>query len=554
MLRAMRHPPLARPGRRAPIVALAAVALTLASTLGCSGKKKDAPDPSASSAAAEARCVFRYALPEPPGSLDPAFARSSLENLVAPNLFEGLMNYPEADGPPIPGVAERFEVSADGLTYTFHLRADAKWSDGQPVTARDFDYAWRRVLDPKTGAPYADIMYVIAGAAEAHAGQGDPKAIGIEAPDDRTLIVRLRHPAPYFPELTAFFTYLPVPRRAVEAHGDRWTRPEHIVTNGAFRLAGHEYGARLLLARDPTYWGVAEVGAERVEIRFVNDGSTVVTLVETGDLDWTGLVDLPPVRLPVLRRTPLFRADPWMATHYLRLNTTAPPFDDPRVREAVALALDRSVLAKMARGGRAAAGGFVPPMPGWTPPKPTDGDPDRARALLTEAGYGPEKPLTFRLHFPNDEFRRLLAQLLAAQLEKHLGAKVETWTEEFRVYLQTQDRLGYAASLSRWAGDYADPTTFLEMWTSASLHNKTGWTDPAYDALIARAQRTVDAEARRRLLAQAEAKVLSAAPIVPVVYGAKAFLLRPGFTGLGVNSLGNHLMRHIACADAAPGG
>lgn len=528
--------------RRLPIVPLIAPLLALAA---CT---KEAPETGEAPAAAEAACVFRYALPEPPGSIDPAFARSSLENLVAPNLFEGLMNYPEADGPPIPGVAERFEVSGDGLTYTFHLRADAKWSDGRPVVAADFDYAWRRVLDPATGAPYADILYVIDGAEDFHAGRNaDPKTIGIEAVDPRTLRVRLRHPAPYFPELTAFFTYLPVPRRAVEAHGDRWTRPGNIVTNGAFRLESHAYGARMVLTKDPTYWAAAQVGVDRIEIRFVNEGSTVANLVETGDLDWTGLVDLPSVRLPVLRRSPMFRSDPWMATHYLRLNTTTPPFDDPRVRQAVALALDREALAEMARGGRAPAVGFVPPMPGWTLPVKRDMQIARARALLAEAGFGEQKPLTFRLHFPNDELRRLLAQLVAAQLEKHLGAKVETWTEEFRVYLQTQDRLGYQASISRWAADYADPSTFLEMWTTASLHNKTGWKDAAYDAVIAEAQRTVEAEPRRVLLARAEQRVLGEAPIVPLVYGAKAFLLRPGFAGLGVNSLGNHLMRHVAC-------
>ncbi len=541
MLPAMRHPDRFR---LSPLFFACLALLTAA----CSDRPKDKPATGDSASSAEAACVFRYALPEPPGSLDPAFARSSLENLVAPNLFEGLMNYPEADGRPIPGVAERFEVSADGLTYTFHLRADARWSDGKPVTAHDFDYAWRRVLDPKTGAPYADIMYVIDGAEAAHAGKGPASAIGIDARDGRTLVVRLRHPAPYFPELTAFFTYLPVPRAVIEAHGDRWTRPENIVTNGAFRLAQRDYGARLVLARSENYWDKARVGLDRVEIRFVNEGNTVATLIETGDLDWTGLVDLPPVRLPVLRRTPEFRSDPWMATHYLRLNTSKPPFDDARVRAAVALALDRESLARMARGGRSPAQGFVPPMPSWSGASAPASDFARARALLAEAGFGPEKPLSFRLHFPNDEFRRLLAQLVAAQLEKHLGVRVETWTEEFRVYLQTQDRLGYEASISRWAADYADPTTFLEMWTGASLHNKTGWTDPAYDDLIARAQRTVDATARRALLKQAEQVVLTQAPIVPLVHGSKAFLLRPGFEGLGVNTLGNHLMRHVRCA------
>lgn len=530
-----------------PRLAVLAVSL-LVLAAGCT-RSKEAPPPTESAASQAAACTFRYALPEPPGSIDPAFARSSLENLVSPNLFEGLMNYPSADGPPVPGVAERYTVSPDGLTYTFHLRADAKWSDGAPVTAGDFDYAWRRVLTPATGAPYADILYIIEGAADFHAGRSkDPASIGIAAVDDRTLRVKLAHPAPYFPELTAFFTYLPVPRKAVEAHGDRWTRPEHIVQNGPFRLTAHEMGARLVLDKRADYWDAARVGADRIEIRFVNDGSTAANLVETGELDWTGLVDLPSVRQPVLQRTPLFRADPWIATHYLRLNTTAPPFDDVRVRRAVALGLDLESLSTAARGGRKPAVGFVPPMPGWTLADARGFDPDAARALLAEAGYGEGKPLRIRLHFPNDEFRRLLAQLVAAQLQKHLGAEVETWTEEFRVYLGTQDRLGYQMSVSRWAADYADPTTFLEMWLSGSLHNKTGWTDAEYDRLVHAGQRAVRPPARLELLSRAEKRVLDEAPIVPLVYGAKAFLLRPGFTGLGVNTLGNHLMKHVGCA------
>lgn len=523
-----------------PLIALCC-ALTL---LGC---KREAPT-TASTAAAEAACVFRFALPEPPGSVDPAFARSSIENLVSPNLFEGLYNYPEADGPPVPGVATRHEVSADGLVYTFHLRPDATWSDGRPVTADDFAWSWRRVLTPATGAPYADILYIIAGAEDFHAGRDpDPASLGIEVADPKTLRVRLRHPAPYLTELTAFFTWLPAPRHAVEAHGDRWTRPEHIVTNGPFHLTVDEFSARMVLTKRPGYWDAAHVGADRVEIRFVNDGATAANLVETGELDWTGLVDLPSVRLPVLTRSPHFRADPWMATHYLRLNTTAPPFDDPRVRQAVGLALDREALATMSRGGRKPAAGFVPPMPGWKLPDAPPFDPDRARALLAEAGYGPDKPLAIRLHFPHDEYRRLLAQLVAAQLEKHLGARVETWTEEFKVYLGTQDRMAYQMSLSRWAADYADPSSFIEMWVAGSQQNKTGWSDPTYDRLVADAQRTPDAEARRALFAQAEARVLDAAPIVPLVYGAKSFLVRPGFRGLGVNTLGNHLMKHVAC-------
>lgn len=507
-----------------------------------------APGAAVNPGTATTPCVFRFALPEPPGSIDPAFARSGLENLIAPNLFEGLMNYPETDGPPVPGAAERYEVSPDGLTYTFHLRPDARWSDGQPVTAADFAYAWRRVLTPATGAPYADILYIIAGAEDFHAGRAtDPETVRIETPDPRTLRVHLRHPAPYLPELTAFFTWLPVPRQAIEAHGDRWTRPENIITNGPYHLTADDFGARMILTKRPDTWDAPRIGADRIEIRFVNDGSTVANLVETGELDWTGHVDLPSVRLPILRRTPLFRADPWMATHYLRLNTTAPPFDDPRVRRAIALALDRESLATMLRDGSHPAAGFVPPMPDWKPPTPPDFDPDRARTLLSTAGYGPQNPLVLRLHFPNDELRRLLAQLIAAQLTKHLDARIETWTEEFKVYLGTQDRMNYQMSLSRWAADYADPSSFIEMWVGGSLQNKTGWSDPEYDRLVQQAQRNPDPQARRALFATAEARVLDQAPIVPLVYGSKAMLLRPGFRGLGVNTLGNHLMKHIAC-------
>jgi oligopeptide transport system substrate-binding protein len=528
-----------------PVRIRAVLALLLAFAAGCRSREAAPP-------AATPQCVFRYALPEPPGTLDPGFARSSLENLVAPQLFEGLMAYPRTDGPPVPGVAERFDVSPDGRTYTFHLRADARWTDGRPVAAEDFVYSWRRVLDPATAAPYADILFVLEGAEAFHAGRADFGTVGVKATNERTLEVRLRNPAPYFPELTAFFTYLPVPRRTVEAHGDRWTRPENIVTNGAFRLRAHEQGKRLILEKNPAYWDAARVGADRLELLIVNDGNTAVNLVETGQLDWTGLVDLPPVRMSQLAGWREFRTDPWLATHYLRLNTRRPPFDDVRVRRAVAMAMDREAIARVARGGHRPARGFTPPMPGWPGVDGPAHDPDAARRLLAEAGFGPDRPLRFRLHYPNDELRRLLVQVVANQLAEGLGAQVEPWVEEFRVYLRTQDAGEYEASLSRWAGDYLDPTTFVDMWTSGSVQNKTGWADPAYDALVARAHGLADPAARTAALVDAERRALDGAPIVPLVFGAKSFLLRPTHRGLGPNSLGNHLMRHVSCAPATP--
>ncbi len=523
------------------------ILLALALAAGC--KSREAAPPVAS----PAECVFRYALPEAPGTLDPAFSRSSLENLVAPQLFEGLMAYPRTDGVPVPGVAERFDVSPDGRTYTFHLRPNARWTDGQPVVADDFVYSWRRVLEPATAAPYADILFVLDGAEAFHTGRStDFTTVGVKARDDRTLEVRLRDPTPYFPELTAFFTYLPVPRRTVEAHGDRWTRPAHIVGNGAFRLQAHEQGKRLVLNKNPTYWDVGNVGVDRLELLIVNDGNTAVNLIETGQLDWTGLVDLPPVRLQQLAAWREFRTDPWLATHYLRLNTKRPPFDDDRVRRAVALAVDRDALARVARGGHRPARGFTPPMPGWPGVDGSAHDPEAARRLLAEAGYNTSKPLRFRLHYPHDELRRVLVQVVAQQLTMHLGAQVDPWVEEFRVYLRTQDAGEYEASLSRWAGDYLDPTTFVDMWTSGSAQNKTGWADPAYDALVSRAHAEVDPAARTAALLDAERRVLEDAPIVPLVFGAKSFLLRPNIRGLGPNSLGNHLMRHVSCAPATP--
>lgn len=513
----------------------------------CRDRTPAAPTEAPAAVAGDA-CIFRYAIPEAPGSLDPAQVRSGLEGLVAPNLFEGLMVYPEADGAVRPGVAERHAVSADGLTWTFHLRGDARWSDGEPVTAHDFVYAWRRVLAPATASPYADILHVIEGAAAFHRGETqDFGTVGLSAPDDRTVVVRLREPTPYFAELTAFYTYLPVPRRAVEAHGDRWTRAEHIVTNGPFRLDRYDLNEMLVLAKNPTYWDAKSVGADRLEIRIVNDGNTAVNLFESNQLDWTGLVDLPSVRLRELVQWPAYRTDPWLATHYLRLNTRQPPFDDPRVRQAVSLAIDRDTLAKVIRGGNEPAPAFVPPMPGWTVTRGPDLDVERARALLAEAGYGVGRPLAFRLHYPNDELRRLLAQLVAAQLKKHLNAEASLWVEEFRVYLRTQDEGRYQASLSRWAADYSDPTTFLDMWTTASLQNKTGWSDAEYDSLLKKAHGTVDEAPRTQVMQQAEVRVLDAAPIVPLIFGGKAFLLRGSVTGLGKNSLGNHLMKYVGC-------
>jgi oligopeptide transport system substrate-binding protein len=438
---------------------------------------------------------FRFVNGTEPRTLDPGLMTGEPEQRIANELFEGLTRRDPRSLRPAPGVAERWEVSKDGRAYTFHLRADARWSDGSPVTASDFAYAWRRLLDPATGSEYAYLLYGLRGARAFHAG--DPEVqqrfgvdAGVVAVGDRTLRVELEAPIPWFLDLTSFFSTSPLPRRVVEAHPRDWFLPGKIVSNGPFVLESWRVGDRIRLARNPHYWGRDAVTLATIDALPVESPTTALNLFLRGDVDWLPRL-YPDELVDVLRERDDFYHGPGLSVYYYRLNTRRPPLDDRRVRQAIGLAIDRrEITDEVLRLGQIPATAMVPPgMPGYRSPDSGFGfDVARARALLAEAGYPDGRGMReIGILYNTLDTHKKIAEVIADQLWRNLGIRATAYNQEWQSYLASMVAGDYDMGRAGWIGDYVDPNTFLDIWVTGGGNNQTGWGDPAYDALIAAA-------------------------------------------------------------------
>ncbi len=470
--------------------------------------------------------VLRLNVGTEPPTLDWSLATDSVSLTVIENLMEGLAEFDEELNPR-PNLAERWEVLDGGRRYLFHLRRDAVWSDGRPVVAGDYEYGWKRLLDPKTAAEYAYFLYDVEGAEAFNNGTlTDPERVGVRALGPFLLEVRLRKPVVFFPALVTFPITFPQRRDLIERHGEAWTAPSHLVVNGPFLLDQwwHEY--KLELVPNPRYLR-GRPALDRIRFYMVQEGSVALTLYETGDLDVTAI---PPVAIPSYSGRPDYVNAPVLRNNYVGFNVTKPPFHDPRVRRAFGHAIDRSIFPKILQGGEAPATSWIPP--GMFAHNPSIGlpfDPARARALLADAGYPEGKgfpPIT--LEISTDPVARLIAEELQAQWKRHLGAQVAINTQEWKVFLKRVQQDPPPLFRLGWGADYPDPDNFMAMFTAGSGNNHTRWGDAGFDALVARA--TMEADRRRRQALYDEAQRLlleEAAAIVPIFLSAQNRLVRP---------------------------
>jgi oligopeptide transport system substrate-binding protein len=501
-------------------------------------------------------------------SLDPATVTGIPEGRVARFLFEGLCVHDPRTLAPLPGAAESWIVSSDEREYTFRIRANARWSNGDPLTARDFAWSFERLLDPRTAAEYAYQLWCVKGARAFTTdvdALGNPRhpfdSVAIRAVDDRTLAIELELPSPHFLDVLAMPALAPVNRRSIEALRARfpedwsteWTKPEHLVTNGPYTLLFRRVGDRMRFARNEQYWDAAHVAFETVDCLAVEHPGTMLDLYLTGAVAWTGSV--PTTLIPRLLAREDFHPVPYLGTSFYRFNVTRPPLDDERVRRALALAIDRAALTELvARAGEAPAWSLVPPgardMDGAALEHCSDGatrdarfaaDVRAARGLLAEAGYGPGGRAlpAIEILYNTQSNNRDVAEVIADGWRKHLGASVALENQEWKVYLDAQKRLDYQVSRSSWIGDHLDPIGFLEIFTTGSENNRTGWSDPRYDELVARARASRGVE-RRALLHDAEALLMRALPIVPLYFFVTKNLVDPRLGGFHENALDEH--------------
>ncbi len=481
--------------------------------------------------------VFRFTVGAEPEYLDPGRSTALYDARVSVLLFEGLTAKDPRTLRPRPGVAERWDISEDGRTYTFHIRKNALWSDGHPVTAHDFVYSWTRVLDPKTGARYAGYLYAIANAEAFNQGKlKDAAQLGFRAIDDSTLEVRLNAPVPYFLYLTAFETYCPVPRRVLERYGDHWTDPSHIVTDGPFLLREHRPHDRLVLERNPSYWNAQELRIDRIIAYVVDDQYTATNMYEAGMVDWLpyGGGGIPPDFLPYMRgRFRDLKTFPLIATIYYDVNVARPPLNNPVVRRALSLAIDRREITDgLLRAGDLPASNFVPVgFPGYPAPPPPEYDPKRAAALLAEAGFPNGRGFP-ELEIVTPPDRRKVAEAMQQLWARNLNLHFSIHSEEFASFLKRAYSHDFDLASSRWIGDYLDPTTFTDLLESTNANNFSGWKNPDYDRLVAQARLELDPVRRLNQLHEAETLMLAQAPVIPFYTMAANELVKPYVRGI----------------------
>lgn len=485
-----------------------------------------------------------------PETIDPALTTDQVSMRLATSLFEGLCRVTVA-GRAEPGMAERWEISEDKKTYVFHLRAGSTWTDGQPVVAQDFVASWQRALDPQTGADYATLMHVIRGAKAFTEGvEKDFAKVGVRALDAQTLEVQLENPTPYFIDLCSFVTLSPVPMRTIAQHGTAWIKPDRIVSNGAYVLEEWRLDDRIRLRKNPRYWDAANVKLSTVEVKPVQDANTALSYFHTGQCDLMmdkGMV--PPTLTQKLKQQPWFHTGPFLGTWFIRINNTRPPFNDPRVRQAFALALEKSrIVEKITQLGEPVAQGITPKGTGqgYEPPEGLNHDVKRAQQLLAEAGYpgGKGFPRVEYLYIPLP-IERNIAIELQAMWQGNLGVTVNLVKQEQKVWLKSMRELDYHLCRSSWVGDYNDPSTFLDLFTSANGQNRMGYADTSYDALIGEAAREPDIQRRNSLFQQAEKRLVSdQAALIPVYsYVGVQFYHADKLLGVQGNLIDDHPFR-----------
>ncbi|MDB6169608.1 MAG: extracellular solute-binding protein family 5 [Verrucomicrobia bacterium] len=485
-----------------------------------------------------------------PATLDPHLLDAATDLNIDVALFEGLTVLDEKTSRALPGVAERWEISPDGLVYTFHLRAGARWSNGDPVTAADFAYSIQRILTPALGSVYAYMLWPIRNAEAFNTGKiTDFSSVGVTVVDPATLRLTLARPTPYLLELAAHNTWMPVHRPVIEKFGrmaDRdtaWTRPGNLVGNGPFVLSEWRPNARVVVTRNPLYWDAARNHLERV-IFFPTEKADVEELnFRAGQLHLT--YSVPASKIPVYRQQSpdRLRLDPLLFLSYVNFNTTKPPLDNPKVRRALALAIDRAAISQSVySGARQPATSVVPPnCGGYSPPGGQSVDFPAARALLAEAGYPGGRGLPpMAVQVLNDDKTPKVAETIQAMWQRELGVHVTIEPYEQKTWLQNQQTLSHTLGLLAWTADFADPITFLGIFLGGGGNNWTGWANPGYDALLEEASKTADPAARFALLRKAEALLLAEAPIAPVVYGARAYLIHPAVRNWEPSPLGIH--------------
>ncbi|HXS67527.1 MAG TPA: peptide ABC transporter substrate-binding protein [Candidatus Polarisedimenticolia bacterium] len=490
-----------------------------------------------------------------PQDLDPDVVTGVQEYHIMLSLLEGLVGLDPVDLHPIPGVAEKWDVSPDGTVYTFHLRPNAVWSNGLPVTAQDFYESFKRILTPSLGSEYSYMHYVVKNA-EAYNTNAlkDFSQTGYKVIDDHTLEITLSSSTPYFLSLLTHNSWFPVPLPTIKKYGDpyqrgnKWTRPGHFVGNGPFVLAKWRVNDVVEVRKSPNYWNRERVKLNAIRFYPIESDDTEERAFRAGQLHITITVPLSKMEYYRTNHPELFVSGPYLGTYFYRVNTTKPPLNDKRVRKALAMAINRQAIVKdITKAGELPAYNLTPPgTAGYTCTTHLKEDITEAKRLLAEAGFPDGKGLpTIELLYNTLESHRTIAEAIQQMWKMKLGVDVRLVNQEWKVYLDSQRALNYQVCRGSWIGDYVDPNTFLDMWVTGGGNNETGWSNAEYDKLIAEAARTQDPKQRLEVFQKAEAILMDEMPEIPIYFYTTHFLKRPEVKGWYPTLLDNHPFNEV---------
>ncbi|MFA6960024.1 MAG: peptide ABC transporter substrate-binding protein [Opitutaceae bacterium] len=512
------------------VLCLSALALT-----GCAKKEASASSAPGATAPAGPK-VLRIGNGTEPQDLDPHVVSGVPEHKIITALLEGLVTY-APDGGIAPGVASHWDISDDGLTYTFHLHDNAKWSNGEPITSQDFVSSFQRILTPSLGAEYAYRLYPLVNAEEFNTGKiTDFSKVGATADDALTLRLTLTHRTPFLLESLNHYAWFPVHIPTLEKFGglDRkgsaWTRPGNYVGNGPFVLTDWKPNQKITVTRSPTYWDRDNVKLDRIEFYAIDNTDSEERLFRTGGLDYS--YGLPLNKIEIYRRDhpDTYRETPYYGVYFYRLNVTKKPLDDKRVRRALALAIDRESIIKniLRDSGQVPAYNFTPPSAKFTSTARIVGDLAEAKRLLAETGYPEGKGMpAVEILFNTSDSHRVIAEAIQQMWKTRLGVNATITNQEWKVYLDTTQTLNYQVSRAGWIGDYDDPNTFLELWVTGGGNNQTGWSNADYDRLLRGSLSTKTEEERMAVYQQLEAILADEVPVIPIYFYTRIYAISP---------------------------
>ncbi len=490
-----------------------------------------------------------------PNDLDPQISDSQNTFNIIQTLFEGLTQYDAKTCEPVPAGAASWEATPDQMRWTFHLQRNAKWTNGDPVTAHDYIFAYRRMLSAGLGAEYAALLFVLKNGEAFHSGKlTDFDQVGAHAPDDYTLVLDLSHPAPYLAAMTSHSAWFPLNQKCIEKfgrideRGSRWTRPENMVSNGYFTLTEWRPQQYIRVTKSPTYWDRDHIRLNEAYFYPIENEDAEERAFRAGQLHVTSTIPISKIAIYDKEHSEYFHPAPFLGQYNYRFNVNVPPLNDVRVRRALAMTIDREqIVHDVARGHQLTAGHFTPPdTAGFNATANVPHDPEAARKLLAEAGFPGGKGFPhLEIFYNTNEGHRQIAEAIQQMWRRELGVDVGLYNVEGKVWTQSMRTLNYQIARYAWIGDYLDPSTFLDIMASDNGNNQTGWKNAEYDELLRRANTSGSREERYKYYQRCEQILCDECPMAPIYFYSRNNLRLPAVVGWYGNLLDQHPLKNV---------